>query len=166
MGGPGSGRWPVDYTRRSIVESCVDLSITDMTRKGVLLRQIEIGGSLDWTDKETQKVDFTIKFQVIWHSADGALLRLAYKLPDTAEMVRYSIQVASTQPHWGGARFWFLCPISGTEGPCGRRAGKLYLPPQCKYFGCRLCYQLSYRSVHRYEQRAALTRLDRLRGES
>jgi hypothetical protein len=46
--------------------------------------------------------------------------------------------------------------------PCGRRAGKLYLPPGGRYFGCRLCHGLTYTSCqesHKYD--AAFRRLAR-----
>jgi hypothetical protein len=29
---------------------------------------------------------------------------------------------------------------------CGRRVGKLYLPPAGRYFGCRVCHGLTYQS--------------------
>jgi hypothetical protein len=37
----------------------------------------------------------------------------------------------------------------------GRRVGKLYLPPGARYFGCRLCYDLTYTSCqesHKYDR--------------
>jgi hypothetical protein len=39
-----------------------------------------------------------------------------------------------------GQRMWMLCP------ECGRRCGKLYLPPEASWFGCRDCHDLTYRS--------------------
>ncbi|MBW3599539.1 MAG: hypothetical protein KY475_19980 [Planctomycetes bacterium] len=35
---------------------------------------------------------------------------------------------------------------------CQRRAGKLYLPPGAKYFGCRTCHDLTYRSSQEAHQ--------------
>jgi len=38
---------------------------------------------------------------------------------------------------------------------CGRRVGKLYLPPGGRYFGCRQCHDLTYTSCqesHRYDR--------------
>ena len=35
---------------------------------------------------------------------------------------------------------------------CGRRAGKLYLPPVAKYFGCRLCHDLTYPSCQKAQR--------------
>jgi hypothetical protein len=160
MGGPGSGRWPRNYKRREVVQSCSSLSIIAMRRGGALVPQKETNGTLFRRDQITQEVDFSIKFRVTWRSPDGPRLWLAYELPGSAERVRYSIQLACTRTNWGGTRFWFVCPLIGSSGPCGRRAGKLYRPAECKQFGCRVCYQLSYRSVHEHEKRAASRRRD------
>ena len=46
----------------------------------------------------------------------------------------------TTRPHFGGLRWWFVCPRSG------RRAAKLHLPPGGKYFAHREAYGLTYRS--------------------
>jgi hypothetical protein len=37
--------------------------------------------------------------------------------------------------------------------PCNRRAGKLYLPPGGRYFGCRQCYRLTYISCQTHDKR-------------
>jgi hypothetical protein len=41
---------------------------------------------------------------------------------------------------YGGQRMWMLCP------ECGRRCGKLYLPPSASSFGCRDCHDFTYTS--------------------
>lgn len=56
------------------------------------------------------------------------------------------IPIETTRPHLGGQRFWFLCQ-------CGRRVGRLYLPPAEKVFRCRTCYNLTYRSTQTHDQR-------------
>ena len=38
------------------------------------------------------------------------------------------------------------CPLTVDGIPCGRRVGTLYLPSGMSYFGCRHCYNLSYKS--------------------
>jgi hypothetical protein len=37
--------------------------------------------------------------------------------------------------------------------PCDRRVAKLYLPPGGRYFGCRECYRLTYRSAQEHDAR-------------
>ena len=50
------------------------------------------------------------------------------------------IFVEKTLPNFGGTRWWLQCPM------CTRRVRKLYVPPRRKYFACRNCYRLTYRS--------------------
>jgi hypothetical protein len=54
--------------------------------------------------------------------------------------------LVTTRTRLGGIRWWFLCPLMAEGSPCGRRVGKLYLPPAGRYFGCRNCQQLTYTS--------------------
>ena len=56
--------------------------------------------------------------------------------PDAVQRVR----LQSTPCRYGGVRWWFECPR------CGRRVGKLYLPPRAVAYRCRLCWDLRYRS--------------------
>lgn len=58
----------------------------------------------------------------------------------------YKVPLVTTPCHFGGVRWWFLCPLSKDGVPCGRRVGKLYCPPGATYYGCRHCYNLSYES--------------------
>lgn len=65
---------------------------------------------------------------------------LRYSLAWTGEAIECLIPLVTTRPYFGGLRRWFACPV------CGRRVGKLYLPPGETYFGCRACHGLTYRS--------------------
>ena len=53
------------------------------------------------------------------------------------EDLRYAVPLARTPCHFGGSRVWFRCP------KCGRRVAILY---SGKYFLCRHCHRLPYRS--------------------
>jgi hypothetical protein len=161
MGGPTSGRWDIGYVRRKTVESCRSLSIIEWTRSGALRPRVNTQGIVGSGNGREQKLDFEVRFRVIWKSAERPFCRLTYEVPSTAETVQYWIRFACTHPKWGGVRFWFICPLIGLSVPCRRRVGKLYLPPNCKYFGCRHCYQLSYSSVQEYERRAGRARVSR-----
>jgi hypothetical protein len=63
----------------------------------------------------------------------------------------HKISLTTTPCHFGGVRYWFICPLSVNGVYCGRRTGVLYLGGGSKYFGCRHCYNLSY--VSRNESR-------------
>ena len=53
----------------------------------------------------------------------------------------YTVTLVSTVPHYGGRRWWFICPIKKI------RVGKLYLPPGASQFASRKAHDLTYRSV-------------------
>ncbi len=57
------------------------------------------------------------------------------------------VEITSTPCRFGNQRWWFVCP----EDRCGRRAGKLYLPPGENQYLCRHCHELTYeaRQGHR-----------------
>jgi len=58
----------------------------------------------------------------------------------------YKVSLTTTPCHFGGVRYWFICPLVRNGSPCGRRVGTLFLSSGGKYFGCRHCYDLSYES--------------------
>jgi hypothetical protein len=67
----------------------------------------------------------------------------------------YLIPITTTYPHIGGVRYWLRCPVEHDRKPCGRRVKKLYLPPGEQIFGCRQCYDLTYRSCQTHDKRLA-----------
>ena len=69
---------------------------------------------------------------------------------------RETIHLQATKPNYGGFRWWFTCPLILGGIRCKNRVGKLYLPPDGLYFGCRRCYALTYRSVQEHDHRIAL----------
>ncbi len=56
----------------------------------------------------------------------------------------YKVKLAETACHFGGTRYWFMCPLYIGGVACGRRVGCLY--KEGDYFGCRHCYGLTYTS--------------------
>ena len=75
----------------------------------------------------------------------GGGLLFFYTVKNTGEDVCYPVETEWTSCTYGGSRPWFLCP----DLRCGRRSRFLYLTG--KYFVCRSCAGLTYRSrqVHR-----------------
>lgn len=69
------------------------------------------------------------------------------------EELDYKVQLVTTPCNLGGLRYWFVCPLVVNDRPCGKRVGKLYLPPGGKYFGCRSCYNLTYQSQKEHDKR-------------
>lgn len=61
------------------------------------------------------------------------------------EQVAQEILLDWTPCNYGGLRPWFICMT------CGRRVAKIYLGG--KYFACRLCLDLTYRSCQESDKR-------------
>jgi hypothetical protein len=138
--------------RMELVENCLALNADRLTRAGVLGRTIHHAGGWAWTN-------FQIRYQVdtrnpdrpvlrVWHFARGAWL------PHARE-VSYFILLTTTTNNNGGLRWWLRCPLLVNGRVCGKRVGKLYLPRGARYFGCRGCHRLTYRSsqeAHRLDK--------------
>lgn len=60
------------------------------------------------------------------------------------EDFNYEVRLVTTPCHFGGERYWFVCPLSKNQRYCGKKVGVLYLAGN--YFGCRTCYDLAYQS--------------------
>jgi hypothetical protein len=67
----------------------------------------------------------------------------------------YQVLTVPTIPYYGGRRWWWICPLTKNGRQCGRRVGKLYLPPGGLYFGCRQCYALTYESAQEHDPRVS-----------
>jgi hypothetical protein len=76
---------------------------------------------------------------------------LHYRWADKEE-VNIPVRLTTTPTQFGRPRYWFICPLIVRGIACNRRAGKLYLPPGAKYFGCRKCHELTYRSCQEAHQ--------------
>jgi hypothetical protein len=103
-----------------------------------------------WRRVSTGEQTSSIGYHVNTSAGEPPTIRLDYttKRPgeDQGERMDYPVGLTTTPLPWGGVRWWFLCPLVRNGLPCGRRMGKLYLPPGGRYFGCRHCYDLTYTS--------------------
>jgi hypothetical protein len=134
MGGFGSGRWLLHDKRRT-VEDCFILDIAVLNDDGLfsygyatdvipLLNGIglEIGFAHVAVETSKPEPSVTLRFGG-GHGRD----------------IEQAIPLKTTEPHFGGVRWWFCCA-------CGNRVGKLYRVPYARYFGCRRCNDLTYTS--------------------
>ena len=138
MGGFGSGKWTRSKRRKTRVEESLILCVRDVTKD----RGDGLGdGSVEWQRASGKapsigyvanlKSDHPCVF-LGWHA--GAIKRSQF------------IRLTTTPTRFGRPRWWFECALVRDGVPCRRRAYKLYLPPNRKYFGCRECYDLTYKS--------------------
>ena len=142
MGGFGSSRWGW-YRKKTQVEECLRLhikTIKEDLKPGYL-------GFVFWSRGE--RVTDSISYRMVGEDTPIAV-RLNYtqtnRSSDEKNDLDYAILLTTTPLAWGGVRYWFVCPLVVDNLPCRRRVGCLYLPPNGQYFGCRYCYDLTYRS--------------------
>ena len=69
----------------------------------------------------------------------------------------YNIRLSHTPCHYGGVRFWLLCPVHG----CSKRCSKLYFKNGA--LACRDCHKLNYASQQWNKSDIPLLRVRRLR---
>jgi hypothetical protein len=147
MGGMGSGNWWRWQGRKSTVEESLSLAMKDFRRR----LYANAAGTFTWTWKGGRKS--SIGYFVTWNY-DALTVTLHYRWRDK-EDVRIPVVLETTPTQFGGRRRWFICPLIVRGVACNRRAGKLYLPPGARYFGCRKCHNLTHRSsqeAHQYER--------------
>lgn len=146
MGGVGSGNW-YRFDTKSTVEESLTLAVSNFRGR------IYAGstGTFTWTWSIGSKS--SIGYSVIW--GDPPTIKLHYRWRD-AEEVRVPVRLQTTPTQFGGQRWWFTCPLVVGGVACNRRAGKLHLPPGARYFGCRECHDLTYRSAQEAHQEERL----------
>jgi len=134
MGGFGSG-W--QGAKKATVEEGLTLSIRRLVEEQVIKLGGWRAGSWAWS-YEGQEPFAHLSYEANTVDPDDAWFRIVGRV--NGEPVDYRIRLMTTRPHFGGIRWWFICPCSG------RRAHKLHLAPGGKYFAHRNAYGLTYRS--------------------
>ncbi len=142
MGGEGSGNW-YRWDKKSTVEESRVLDINAL-RKALYPGS---SGTVTWGSSGGHQS--SVGFKVNWWN--GPTVTLQYQFVDGQEF-DLPIKLQSTATQFNGRRWWFTCPLARNGRPCDCRAGKLYLPPGGRYFGCRTCYDLTYQSCRESHQ--------------
>jgi hypothetical protein len=87
------------------------------------------------------------------YCGEPLLLWFSYNIrreSDEWRPLKYGVEIDSTECHFGGRRYWFVCPLIVNGRACRRRCRAIYLGDS-GYFGCRECQRLTYvsRRCHR-----------------
>jgi len=150
MGGYGSTRWG-GHRKKGTVEECRWLDVNRWMREGIIAPDHWRVGGWKWMDAETGETTSSIGYEVRTQEASG-WVRLHYTFksgPNEGRGIDYKVPLVTTRPHFGGLRWWFICPGQHCGG---RRVGKLYLPYGQLYFLCRRCHDLTYRSSQEHDK--------------
>lgn len=132
---------------KSEAEYFNSLSIFWLKKHGYLDGGYKQGG-IKWTyglSGNESSIGFTV-ITNIEGEEDHIKLQYTYtdRRTDKKEILDYNVGLTTTPCNYGGVRYWFICPLSKNGQYCGRRVGVLYCVG--KYFGCRHCGELTYRS--------------------
>ncbi len=144
----GGWRWD----KKTTVEECKSISTTFLNEHGYLHHGWHAGG-MKWTrnGEETGSISFTVSVQD-WTGEIRFQYTQTVRASGQKEDLDYPARLSATPCHYGGKRWWFICPLVKNEIPCNRRTLKLYLGGG-KYFGCRHCYNLTYTSSQEHDAR-------------
>ena len=144
------------WSNRRTVEECRCLSISKL-REWDYLCGYRAGG-IQWTNASgevTSTIGIAVSVSLEGYGENE--VQLTYSMTDRTTGDKkdfdYKIELVSTPCHFGGVRWWFICPLWKNGVHCGRRVGKLYLPGNATYFGCRHCYNLTYKSCKEHDSR-------------
>jgi hypothetical protein len=155
MGGPGSGsRW----SKKDTVEESRELDISFFTRESILRANTWYPGSIFWSNSLSGERTGSIGYEINTRDIHESWIRLHYTVTRPSgekKAMDYRVPLTTTNPHYGGLRWWFVCSLTANGQPSWRRVRKLYLPSGGLYFGCRHCYDLTYESCqdsHKYDR--------------
>lgn len=143
MGGFGSGR----KSEVNCTDVCRSIDIRRWQREGNLVPGNHFIGQSIRNGKKMTSISVRVEV---------SQLRLTYthqRNSGISDNLDYPVRLQMTSCHYGGVRYWFACPADG----CGRRVAILYRDRGGKYFACRHCYQLAYKS----QRETASDRADR-----
>ncbi|WP_442485602.1 hypothetical protein [Aeoliella sp. SH292] len=141
----GSGNW-YRFDKKQTVGQSLPLNIGSF--RGRLFDGS--AGTFTWT--RYGGWESSIGYRVTARRGESPMITLHYRRND-AENIEVPIRLQSTPGQFGGRRWWFTCPLMVAGVPCQRRVGKLYLPTGARYYGCRHCHRLTYRSCQESHQR-------------
>lgn len=138
MGGKGSSRWG-NYQRREATENCLILDT------GFILPLIKEfrSGSLILKNRKTEEalqVNFIISIRKFIKKSCFSISFVRFPKNEFVEILHLETTMIGPKRK----RYWFLCPGSLAEEPCGHRVKKLFLRPDSNKFLCRFCADLTY----------------------
>jgi hypothetical protein len=134
MGGYGSGR----YGGRPTADASLRIDLAWMLRTGRAREGALSWGTLHWNCGG--EPSGSIGYRAIMDQPGEERLELTYARGrgDEREQVRQTVRLCYTVPHYGGKRWWMICPYRYI------RVDKLYLPPGGDRFASRRAWRLGY----------------------
>lgn len=152
MGGYGSGR----QYGRPVAEHCKRIDLAWMMREGFVRDGANNSGILNWTCRGSPNGSISYRAYLLEQGRERLELSYTRGSGDDAEQVEQAIALCSTEPNFGGKRWWMICPYKHI------RVGKLYMPPSGDRFASRKAWRLGYQSQRDAPRDKPFERLFRL----
>jgi hypothetical protein len=147
MGGHGSGSRGY---KKQTVEECLSLHATKLCQ-GRGASGNPSTGLLTFRNS-AGRVVAEIPYESSFTSSSGSFRFSVFNpisgLPSTSV-----VDAVTSEPFFGGTRWWLVCPGRWLGDHCRRRCALLYLPLDASRFACRLCHDLTYRSSQKHDKR-------------
>ncbi len=149
MGGYSSGR----KSQVSCTDDHLSIDARQWQRDGVLVAGTSFNTTWSRAGKEVGNIGVRaesgqVKVTYSWQNNSGE-----------AGKLDYPVELQTTSCHYGGVRYWFVCPTV----ECGKRVAKLYLGD--KYFACRHCCRLAYHSQREAKDDRATRNAEKIRAK-
>lgn len=135
------------YSTKRTADSCRKIDIHWLHNHGYEFKDIVYqGGTLTWTtgyEETKNSIGIAVRCDITKRS-----LELNYTVTDgytgKKRPISYRVPLDTTLCNFSGYRYWFRCPLYKNGEHCNRRVATLYFVGD--YFGCRHCYNLTYKS--------------------
>jgi hypothetical protein len=160
---------------KNTAESSLAFSTSFLKKYGYLNKDYShMSGTASWSHEYSEsksKIGFYIERSDWGTPQEKVYMNLHYGYTDgwngEKEDMNFRIDLTTTPCHYGGARYWFVCPLTKSGTYCGNRVGVLYAIG--KWFGCRKCGNIAYSSQMRGGRyrgsSVCLPDIDKLEGE-
>ena len=152
MGGYGSGR----HAGKVLADNCLALDLGMMIRTGLAVPGQDTTGTLHWSCRGEPFGSLAYTAEMADRARACLILSFTRTVDGQQNRYRQVVRLDSTRPHFGGERWWMLCPYSG------RRVRMLYKPPHHATFAARQYWNLAYRSQREAKDQRPYERLFRL----
>ena len=152
MGGYGSGR----AGGRPTVNASCKVDLAWMLREGMAAEGLSRSGVIRWNCGGEPAGSISYRADMSEQGDERLILSYVRGPEGESEDVEQVVRLTFTRPHFGGKRWWMICPYRG------HRVGKLYKPPGGDRFASRKAWRLGYHSQRISKKDAAFERLFRL----
>jgi hypothetical protein len=95
-----------------VEEDCRRLDVGRIVRLGAIREGAWTAGSWIWGDRETGEKKSSIGYEADARDPGGAFLRPHCTFTQSGEQHDCRMPLVHTRPHYGGVRFWVLCPVT------------------------------------------------------